>query len=266
MNLSDVTKACQKLLSHPLAIPLKTYVNSRLSLESQEAQEAFQFGWFPDSKHIRLLTEMVPINLLRDYILYYEKVQEDSSGICVSHYNCFELHPLVMPFHDVYGNVVGVVGRSLLNDEERSTLGISKYKNTDFKGPNNQFNKKGNHLFGLYQGKSEIIKQKSVYIVEGQFDVIKARQAGLYNIVALGNSKMSDVQFCLLARYVDEFIVMLDDDEAGDKGRIQILKDYGSHMRIKNLAIPKGYKDMDDYLSEFGIETLSKLKEWNERT
>ena len=50
-----------------------------------------------------------------------------------------------MPFCDPDGKPVGLVGRTLLEEEERKTKKISKYKNTleliDFK--------KGNLLFGL---------------------------------------------------------------------------------------------------------------------
>jgi DNA primase catalytic core len=261
-NLAKLVAACSDLLSHPLAYSSKKYLDSRVD---KITQKKFKFGWFPPTEHIELLLDLIPEHILNDFTLFRRKHIYDASGYSQSSYHCFELHPLIMPFNDNYGNPVALVGRSLLSDTERNEAGVSKYKNTDFKSLTSKFAKKQNYLFGFDLAKEEIKSKKSVYVVEGQFDVIKAHQSGLQNVVALGNSKMSDYQFAILARYTDEMVLMLDNDEAGDKGRQMIMSSYGNHMKIKNLYFPSGYKDMDDYLSEFGKETLIKLRTTNER-
>jgi tRNA A58 N-methylase Trm61 len=58
-------------------------------------------------------------------------------------------------------------------------LWVEKYKNTVFK--------KGQHLFGLYESKSGIIQKDFVYVVEGQFDVIKANEKVLEIGAGKGN-------------------------------------------------------------------------------
>ena len=46
---------------------------------------------------------------------------------------------LVMPYRDVYGRIIGIVGRSILSDNERKNKNIAKYKNTHFAKRSNLF-------------------------------------------------------------------------------------------------------------------------------
>jgi DNA primase len=161
-----------------------------------------------------------------------------------------------MPYKDAYGNVVGIVGRSLLSDEDRRVKKISKYNNTEYVSKEIKF-KKGNFLYGLYENKKDIIEKDGVFIVEGQFDVIKAVEKGFTNIVALGNSNMSIYQFSLINRYTNNIFLLLDKDEAGDKGRKRILDKFGNLANIHNFYLPDGYKDIDEYLSSNSYESLT---------
>src|SRR5579863_2778236 len=160
-----VVESCRFLLeNYPEAQEAKSYLDSRLSKASQEL---FQFGYFPNSNNIQVLADLVgEESLLKDELMYH-KYMEDSLfprrlKICY-----FEQHPLIMPFRDPYGEIAGIVGRTLLSEDERKAKKIVKYKNTkDFK--------KGYRVFGLYENKQHIIDRNSVYVVEGQFDAIKA--------------------------------------------------------------------------------------------
>jgi len=96
-------------------------------------------------------------------------------------------------------------------------------------------------------------------LVEGQFDVIKAHERGLKNIVALGNSNMSPYQAALLSRYTDTVFVVLDNDDAGEKGRKKMEEKYGNDLNIVNLFLPDGYKDIDEYLSQNTVDSLTFL-------
>ena len=83
-----------------------------------------------------------------------------------------------MPFRDPYGKVAALVGRSLLSEKERTEKKLPKYKNTK------PF-LKGHNVFGLYENKQTILDKNSVYVVEGQFDVIKAVEKGLKILLLL---------------------------------------------------------------------------------
>lgn len=247
MSLTKIVEACQFLLkNYPLASSCKDYLNSRLNTESQEI---FQFGYMPDINDVSVLLSLVDKQVLQDNKLFYTKTIEDSLGPRTIHINYFDNYPLILPFKDCYGEVVALVGRCLISEEERKSKGISKYKNTMFT--------KGNHLFGLFENKSEIIKHNMVYVVEGQFDVIKAVESGFKNIVALGNSNMTTYQFSLLTRYTDNIILLLDNDEAGEKGRKKTIEKFGKFANIQNFYLPENYKDIDEFLSNNSYSDLS---------
>jgi len=249
MRLNEISKYCRYLLKNSSnAEEHRAYLNSRISLDMQEK---FEFGLFPSIKDINLLSDMISVDTLKQIGLIYNKEIKDSSGPRNILFNFFEDQPLIMPYKDAYGNVVALVGRTLLNDIEREKLNIEKYKNTSFT--------KGNYLFGLYEAKRSILEKKCVYVVEGQFDVIKAHQKGLTNVVAVGSSNMTAYQFSLLCRYTNNIHLLLDNDVAGQRGRRDIEKKYGSYANVKNVYLPDRYKDIDDYLKENDAASISFL-------
>jgi DNA primase catalytic core len=248
MNMFDkIIESCRYLLNNfPEAKECKDYLDSRITAESQEI---FKFGYFPDPKNIQVLIDIVGEKALKDLeLLYYRQIQ-DSLGPRVIRTSHFDDHPLIMPFRDTYGNVKAIVGRTLLSEEQRKVQKIEKYKNTkNFK--------KSNFIFGLYENKQHIINQNSVYIVEGQFDVIKAVERGFKNVVALGTSNMTPYQFSVISRYTDNIFLLLDNDEAGEKGRKLIVSKFGKLANIQNFYLPESYKDIDDYFTKSSEESI----------
>ena len=245
--LDKIVESCTFLINnYPEAQNVKEYLDSRLSLDSQDT---FQFGYFPNIKNLHSLTDLVGEDLLRNNKLLFSSEIEDSLCHRIINFCYFEDYPLIMPFKDSYGKIVALVGRSLLSDNERKEKSISKYKNTKFS--------KGNYVFGLYENKKEIIDQNCVYIVEGQFDVIKAAEKGFKNIVALGNFTMTSYQFSVISRYTNNIFLLLDNDEAGEKGRKKIIEKFGKYANIQNFYIPENYKDIDEYFTKSGDESVS---------
>lgn len=249
--LDKIVKSCRFLLENfPEAQNTKEYIDSRLGKESQEN---FEFGYFPRTSDLKVLTDMVGKEvLLKTNLLYYKEI-EDSLCPRTVPVSYFEDYPLIMPFRDSYGQVVAIVGRTLLSDTEMKAKKISKYKNTK----RTKIFEKGHLVFGLYENKQSILDQNSVYIVEGQFDVIKAVEKGFKNIVALGTSNMSPYQFSIISRYTDNMFLLLDNDEAGEKGRKLALNRFGKFANIQNFYLPESYKDIDEYLTKNGNESVS---------
>lgn len=248
-DLNDVIKACRFLIQNsPKGEDCQNYLNGRLN---DEAQGKFSFGYFPNTTNLNLIKSFVSENELKRLGLLYTKDVGDSGGAYSFSFCFFENHPLVMPYRDVYGNVIGIVGRTLLSDHERDSLGIPKYKNTRFA--------KGDHVFGLNEAKSYIMKSGFVYVVEGQFDVIKAVEQGLTNIVSLGSADMSAYQLSLICRYTNNILLLLDNDEAGEKGRKRAVDKYSTFANINNVYLPMGYKDIDEYLNQNTIESMSLI-------
>ena len=251
--LDKIVESCRFLLNnYPEARPSKSYLDSRLT---EKSQEIFQFGYFPGVENMSVLTDLVSEDELRKEKLLFTREIEDSLFPRKVQSCYFEDYPLVLPFRNVYGQPVGLVGRTLLGEDERKLKKISKYKNT----LESSVFKKGNLLFGLYENKQHILDRNSVYIVEGQFDVIKASEIGLRNIVALGNSSMTSYQFSVISRYSNNIFLLLDNDEAGEKGRKRIVNKFGQFANIRNFYLPDDYKDIDEYITNGGISDQGDL-------
>lgn len=246
----NITNSCHYLLNHfPEAKEVKDYLDDRLSISSQSK---FLFGYYPSLDKINILIELVGKEALEHTKLLFSKDIEDSLSARTIVSSYFEDYPLVMPFRDAHGNILALVGRTLLSEQDRLSKKIPKYKNTT------PF-KKGKAIFGLYECKESIIKNNCVYIVEGQFDAIKAMEIGLSNVVAIGTNSMTAYQFALITRYTDNLILVLDNDEAGKKGRQSLLKKYNKLANIKNLYVPEPYKDIDEYISNEKITNINQL-------
>jgi len=242
--LHKIMEACRFLLqNYSEAEDCRNYLNSRINPQSQEL---FQFGYFPNLNNIDSLISLVGEDALIEHNLLITRDIEDSLFPRKVKFSFFEDYPLVMPYKDVYGKVVALVGRSLLSDSERK---VAKYKNTPFQ--------KSKHLFGLHHNKQDIVEKGCVFIVEGQFDTIKAVESGFTNIVSLGGADMSVSQFGLITRYSNNLCLLLDSDEAGNKGRKKIKDKYGKFANINNFYLPAPYKDIDEFLSQNTYDSLS---------
>jgi DNA primase len=242
-NFDSIVEACTYLLHNlPSASDAVKYLDQRISSESQQK---FCFGFFPPQDQLKiLLSHVTKEELIETNLLYEENVDHDSGHEVL--FSSLQHHNLILPHRDVYGKIIALVGRTLLNDDERSKLNIPKYKNTSFK--------KSRHLFGLFEAKQTILEKGYVYVVEGQFDCIQAHNHNVNNVVALGTSNMSLEQLVLLLRYTNDIRLVLDNDEAGDFGRERIMEKYGKYTTFTNLHVPKGFKDLDEFLSEIQLD------------
>lgn len=243
--LDDIINCCSDLLqSFPQAKETYNYISSRIS---QQSIKDFQFGYFPSNEYLEVLSSIIGDDILKSYDLIYDRIYNGEKYRC----STMSDHNLVLPYKNVYGNIVGIVGRSILTDNQRSNSNISKYKNTHFP--------KKNNLFGLDKAKKSITKNNLAILVEGQLDVIQSHDKGLENVVALGSSNMSFEQLALLMRYTNNIILMLDDDEAGRDGEGKIMKNYSKYANIKKAHLPNGYKDLDSFFSENTINDLELI-------
>lgn len=248
-NLEKIVDACRYLLKqYPEAAACQEYLNSRID---SKTQEEFQFGYFPPITNIDALTAIVGEDVLKEEGLLFSKEIEDSLYPRTLHFCYFENYSAIIPFRDCYGNVAGLVGRTLLSEDERKEKDISKYKNSYFS--------KTHHIFGLYENKKAILEKDCVFLVEGQFDVIKAHEQGFDNILGIGSASLSVHQFSLVTRYTTNIFLLLDGDDAGKKGRKRILDKFGKYANIQNFYLPDGYKDIDEYLKVVSYENMELL-------
>lgn len=140
--------------------------------------------------------------------------------------NLTDSYKIIFPILD-NGVFRGYVGRTTDKEIEQKR----KYLyNTGFK--------RSKTLAGDYDG-------PAVLVVEGFLDMLKAKQFGIQNVVAILGWKMSDKQKLKLKRRgVKGIVCGLDNDQAGEKG-YQYLKTLPD-FKVVRLRYPNGIKDFGD--------------------
>jgi DNA primase len=240
MSFDKITNTCHDLLfSFDGAKETLAYLKNRAS---EQSIKEFNLGYFPSNEHLEILISAVGKEILSDNDLLYDTRTYGEPQMHAK----LENHNLIIPYQNVYGEIIGIAARSLLNDENRGDK-ITKYKNTGFK--------KGYNLFALFQAKETIIQNNMCYVVEGQFDCITAHDKGIKNVVALGCSSLTFEQFSLLNRYTNNIILLLDNDDAGIAGARRAVSSFGRFANVKMGKLPDGVKDMDELLNGgWGLE------------
>jgi len=142
-------------------------------------------------------------------------------------------------------NIVGFSGRAVSDS-------LPKYLNS----PDTDIYKKSEVLYGLNFAKRYIKEKGCVIIVEGNFDFVKLYQNGIKNVVALLCTNFTDYQINLLKKITNNFILCLDNDNAGRNSTKKIIYNiYEKYDEIKiNIVSLKDTKDPDSFIDEYGCE------------
>lgn len=253
--LNSAANVCRDLLLNKRDfMNIKSYVDSRLS---EESQNEFNIGCFPDDQKLNILLNKIPYEEFvqklnkRDQFIF-EKNNYDGSVHRKEYTSTLKNHNVLIPYNNLYGNTIAFIGRTILSDEKRKSLEIQKYKFTRFN--------KSLHLFGLNKALQYIKKSKSVIIVEGQLDCITCHDHGICNTVGLGGITLSKNQYAILRRYADTIYLLLDNDDKGQTAQDKIISKYANEkVRIIKLFLPSGCKDIDQYLRTYGIPDWESL-------
>ncbi len=163
----------------------------------------------------------------------------------------------IFPWMNVSGKVVAFGGRKL----DAATKGVQqKYVNS----PDSEIYHKERELYGIYQAKKAIVKEKCVYMVEGYTDVIAMHQCGLENVVANSGTALSVYQIRLLRRFTESIVLLYDGDEAGIhaamRGTDMLLQE---GMKVKVLLLPDG-DDPDSFSRKHTAEEFKAYIKANE--
>jgi DNA primase len=143
----------------------------------------------------------------------------------------FFINRVTFPIMDIRGNVLGFGARK--SDDETDG---PKYINTK----ETEIYNKGHVLYGLFQNKEFIAKEKTAILVEGYTDVTGLSQYGCPLAVATGGTALSDIQCKLLHRFADHVIICRDNDGLDDKGNEQ--KGTLAALRDINILLAEGFK------------------------
>ena len=158
---------------------------------------------------------------------------------------------IMFPLYDVYGKVVGFSGRIYKDN------GQNKYVNTK----ETEIFKKGEMLYHYHIAKEECRIKKSVIVMEGFMDVIRASTIDIKNTVALMGTALTKEQINLIKRLSNNIILCLDGDDPGQKATLNIgdmlLK---QNVEVKVIVLPNP-DDPDTYILNNGKEKFEGLIE-----
>jgi DNA primase len=162
-------------------------------------------------------------------------------------------HRLMFPVIDAMGRVVAFSGRCLAGWGDEADG--AKYVNS----PESPIYTKGEHLFGLWQGKQAIRQTETAILVEGNFDVVSLHARGISNAVAPLGTAFTPQQARLVKKFASKVVVMFDGDAAGKKATRAARGPIGdAGLSAKVAALPTG-ADPDDYARTRGPEALTVL-------
>ncbi len=185
----------------------------------------------------------------------YRDAVLDASGLFKrgergSYYDAFR-NRLMVPIRDVSGNVVAFGGRDLGGDSQ------AKYINS----PETMIYKKGRVLYGLFEAREAMRKEKRALLVEGYFDLMRCFDVGVCNVIATCGTALTPDQANLVRRYVPEVVVVFDGDAAGIRAALRgiaILTSAG--LTVRAMTLPDN-KDPDDYIRDAGVDAFNALVE-----
>ncbi len=156
---------------------------------------------------------------------------------------------IMFPLYDVSGQVVGFSGRIYKDN------GQNKYLNTK----ETDIFKKGEMLYHYHIAREECRLKKSVIVMEGFMDVIRASTIGVKNTVALMGTALTNNQINLIKRLSSNIILCLDGDSPGVKAMLSIgdsLLSQGIEVKVVLLS---DNDDPDTFILKHGSERFIAL-------
>ena len=156
---------------------------------------------------------------------------------------------LMFPLHDLNGKVIGFSGRIITSGKQ------NKYLNTK----ETELFKKGKLLYHYHIAKEEARVKKSVIIMEGFMDIIRASTVGIKNTVATMGTALTKDHIKEIKRLSNNIILCFDGDEAGVKATLangELFKSEG--IEVKVITLP-GEDDPDTYILKNGKEAFLAL-------
>ena len=178
----------------------------------------------------------------------YDLVTLNRIGLSSDNHDVYS-NRIMFPLYDVSGKVVGFSGR-IYNGEDQN-----KYVNTK----ETDIFKKGEMLYHYHKAKEECRIKKSVIVMEGFMDVIRASSIGIKNTVALMGTALTKEQINLLKRLSNNIILCLDGDKPGQDAMFNIgniLLEQG--IEVKIIVLPDE-DDPDTFIMKHGKSRFQGL-------
>ena len=150
---------------------------------------------------------------------------------------------IMFPIRDARGRVLGFGGRAMRPDQG------AKYVNT----AETDFFHKSKILYGLDRARGAMTKANRAVVVEGYTDVLALHQAGLEGTVGVMGTAITPDQVATLSGVVDEVVLALDADSAGQEAMLRAQRVAGGRrMRLRVASMPAGVDPAELMATEGG--------------
>lgn len=155
---------------------------------------------------------------------------------------------IMFPIHDLAGRVIAFGGRAIDSSEP-------KYINSS----ETPIYTKGEHLYGLYQARRAIVRDKRSLLTEGYLDVIALHQFGFFQAVGVLGTALTAGQVKRLSGFCSRVDLVFDGDQAGLKAAVRAAEMFlaqGVHCTV--VSLPEG-EDVDSVLHAQGAGALQNM-------
>ncbi len=227
----------------------------------QETVVKFKLGYAPDgdfiSKNYKSIPKLAKYDLITLYKAGIINFSSKHSGIEKYDYPYdYFKGRIIFPVFNLVGKVVGFGSRIIPSKKVFYSDGNEPpvYINS----PETPVFHKGNVLYGLFQSKEFIAKEKSVCVVEGYMDVLIMFQEGIKTVVAPLGTAFSEQQAKILKRFCEKIYLLFDPDEAGVEATLSAAKSIFS-VGMYPQVVQIEQKDPDEYILQYGVDQLKNL-------
>lgn len=205
--------------------------------------DRYELGYLPHS---------AAVDMLKRFSKDFSNQQLEASGLfslnSLGKLQCRFANRLVIPIHDIYGNLVSFTGRST------STAINPKYINAAGL-------KKKVIVWNLHRAKKSIKKTNMVITTEGVFDAMSVDSETTPTVALLG-AKPSTYQLSVLSKVASSIYALLDSDAAGEEGMLSMfekMEEIGAHDTLLYFVGLDSGTDPDDYVKKHGADGLRRL-------
>ena len=203
---------------------------------SKEVINKFRMGYSPsDDSSITFLTKKgYSIDELINSGIAY-----DANGKLIDRFKGRVLFPIT----NLEGRVVAFSGRKI------DASDAAKYVNS----PETKIFIKGDCLYNYASAIDSIRKNKKVYVLEGNMDVIAMDKAGYPNSVAFMGTAFTPHQIDVIKSLRCEVVCCLDNDNAGQSATYKLVEELSSRkIRARVIKVSNDSKDVDELFNTGG--------------
>lgn len=232
----------KNIYDHPEAKTAQSYLKNRRI--SPDIIDRFQLGYAPTSwdnlSSLFLKNRISQTLALKTGLIIPRK---NKSGF----YDRFRGR-VIFPIFNTSVQVIAFGGR-VMDDS------MPKYMNS----PETPVFSKGRSLYGIHLARNRCREAKTVYIVEGYFDLLALHQHGIDNTVATLGTALTPEHIRILKGLVGsegKVVLVYDSDDAGLKAAIRSIEIFDKgYVNAQIMVLPAGH-DPDSYIFDSGVEAF----------